>query len=115
MHDGMLLFEEAENNRTFYSRILSMSSESSFPSVVEAFQTWMEDLETEQQIKETIKERVKDLEASGRELAAILQKIHHACVRYGASDDQGVVDYINGANIAGFVKVADAMLAQGVV
>lgn len=48
-------------------------------------------------------------------LHEIMQKIHHACVRYGAGDEQGVVDYINGANIAGFVKVADAMLAQGVV
>jgi glutamate dehydrogenase (NADP+) len=34
-------------------------------------------------------------------------------VRYG-SDDSGKVNYLNGANIAGFVKVADAMLAQGV-
>ncbi|MDF1821097.1 MAG: NADP-specific glutamate dehydrogenase [Alcanivoracaceae bacterium] len=45
----------------------------------------------------------------------IMQKIHHACVRYGARDSNGNIDYINGANIAGFVKVADAMLAQGVV
>jgi glutamate dehydrogenase (NADP+) len=35
------------------------------------------------------------------------------CVRYGARAD-GRVDYVDGANIAGFVKVADAMLAQGV-
>ena len=48
-------------------------------------------------------------------LHEIMQKIHHACVRYGARDDNGNIDYINGANIAGFVKVADAMLAQGVV
>jgi hypothetical protein len=35
-------------------------------------------------------------------------------VKYG-SDSSGYVDYVKGANIAGFVKVADAMLAQGVV
>jgi glutamate dehydrogenase (NADP+) len=40
--------------------------------------------------------------------------IHASCVQYG-SDGNGYVDYVKGANIAGFVKVADAMLAQGVV
>jgi len=35
------------------------------------------------------------------------------CVKYGTQDD-GTVNYVDGANIAGFVKVADAMLAQGV-
>lgn len=43
----------------------------------------------------------------------IMQRIHHSCVEYGTQGDR--VDYVNGANIAGFVKVADAMLAQGVV
>ena len=47
-------------------------------------------------------------------LHAIMQSIHAACERYGKSDD-GYIDYVKGANIAGFVKVADAMLAQGVV
>ncbi|MGK0430780.1 MAG: glutamate dehydrogenase (NADP+), partial [Psychroserpens sp.] len=37
-----------------------------------------------------------------------------SCVEYGTRDD-GYVDYVKGANIAGFVKIADAMLAQGVV
>ncbi|WPN46532.1 MULTISPECIES: NADP-specific glutamate dehydrogenase [unclassified Pseudomonas] len=46
-------------------------------------------------------------------LHAIMQSIHHACVHYGEED--GRVNYVKGANIAGFVKVADAMLAQGVV
>lgn len=46
-------------------------------------------------------------------LHAIMQSIHHACVHYGEEDGQ--VNYVKGANIAGFVKVADAMLAQGVV
>jgi glutamate dehydrogenase (NADP+) len=44
----------------------------------------------------------------------IMLNIHSACVKYGA-DGNGYVDYVKGANIAGFVKVADAMLAQGVV
>jgi glutamate dehydrogenase (NADP+) len=35
-------------------------------------------------------------------------------VKYGTKED-GSVDYVGGANIAGFVKVADAMMAQGVV
>ncbi len=47
-------------------------------------------------------------------LLRIMQGIHTACVEHGRSGD-GRVSYINGANIAGFVKVADAMLAQGVV
>lgn len=44
----------------------------------------------------------------------IMQSIHHACVHYGEEAD-GTINYVKGANIAGFVKVADAMLAQGVV
>ena len=47
-------------------------------------------------------------------LQEIMEKIHQKCVDYG-KDDNGYVDYVKGANIAGFVKVADAMLAQGVV
>ena len=47
-------------------------------------------------------------------LKDIMEDIHDACVKYGKNDD-GSIDYIKGANIAGFVKVADAMLAQGVV
>ncbi|MCF4996501.1 NADP-specific glutamate dehydrogenase [Pseudomonas syringae] len=46
-------------------------------------------------------------------LHGIMQSIHHACVHYG--EENGQVNYVKGANIAGFVKVADAMLAQGVV
>ncbi len=44
----------------------------------------------------------------------IMQSIHACCVRYG-EEANGHVNYVKGANIAGFVKVADAMLAQGVV
>ena len=43
----------------------------------------------------------------------IMKSIHAACVQYGAEGDH--VNYVKGANIAGFVKVADAMLDQGVV
>ena len=43
----------------------------------------------------------------------IMKDIHMACVKYGQTDNG--VDYVKGANIAGFVKVADAMLDQGVV
>jgi len=47
-------------------------------------------------------------------LHAIMNDIHEACVKYG-KDETGYVDYVKGANIAGFVKLADAMIAQGVV
>jgi glutamate dehydrogenase (NADP+) len=49
-----------------------------------------------------------------QKLHGIMADIHSACVKYGA-DGNGFVDYVKGANIAGFVKVADAMLAQGIV
>jgi len=47
-------------------------------------------------------------------LLQIMRGIHEACLHYGTGPD-GRVSYVDGANIAGFVKVADAMLAQGVV
>lgn len=46
-------------------------------------------------------------------LQDIMEDIHEMCVQYGT--EQGYVNYVKGANIAGFVKVADAMLAQGIV
>ena len=46
-------------------------------------------------------------------LQQIMKSIHENCVRYGSAD--GFVNYVRGANVAGFVKVADAMLAQGCV
>jgi glutamate dehydrogenase (NADP+) len=46
-------------------------------------------------------------------LQTIMHAIHKSCVQYGKGP-KGRVSYVNGANIAGFVKVADAMLAQGV-
>ena len=47
-------------------------------------------------------------------LKDIMHDIHESCLEYGTQDD-GYIDYVKGANIAGFVKVADAMLAQGIV
>ncbi|MCM4159104.1 NADP-specific glutamate dehydrogenase [Antarcticibacterium sp. W02-3] len=49
-----------------------------------------------------------------KKLHEIMKNIHAACVQFGTEED-GYIDYVKGANIAGFVKVADAMLAQGVV
>ncbi len=47
-------------------------------------------------------------------LHTIMQNIHQTCVKYG-TENGGYVNYIKGANIGGFVKVADAMMAQGIV
>lgn len=44
----------------------------------------------------------------------IMHSIHEQCVKYGTEPD-GYIDYVKGANIAGFMKVANAMMAQGVV
>ena len=49
-----------------------------------------------------------------KRLRDIMAKIHAQCACYG-EDETGRVDYVRGANLAGFVKVADAMLAYGVV
>jgi glutamate dehydrogenase (NADP+) len=47
-------------------------------------------------------------------LQGIMRSIHEACAKYGKEKD-GFINYIKGANIAGFVKVADAMIDQGIV
>lgn len=44
----------------------------------------------------------------------IMQNIHEQCVKFGLRPD-GTVDYLKGANVAGFMKVATAMLEQGVI
>ena len=54
--------------------------------------------------REEVDEKLKD----------IMSNIHDACIEFG-KDENGYIDYVKGANIAGFVKVADAMLAQGIV
>ena len=48
------------------------------------------------------------------QLRHIMSDIHAACLRYGTGED-GTVNYVKGANIAGFIKVADAMVDQGLV
>ena len=48
-------------------------------------------------------------------LRETMQGIHQRCVTYGGIPGSDRIDYVKGANIAGFVKVADAMLAYGVV
>ena len=45
-------------------------------------------------------------------LRVIMKKVHDQCIQYGKAKD-GTIDYVKGANIAGFVRVADAMLAEG--
>ncbi|HKJ42558.1 MAG TPA: hypothetical protein VKA27_10730, partial [Sunxiuqinia sp.] len=46
-------------------------------------------------------------------LHLIMREIHDTCVKYGKNGKR--INYVKGANVGGFVKVADAMLAQGVV
>ncbi len=48
-----------------------------------------------------------------KQLQTIMTSIHQNCVKYGKEKENGCVDYVRGANAAGFVKVADAMVAQG--
>lgn len=55
-----------------------------------------------------------DREELNTRLRAIMGDIHRKCVKYG-DDGNGQVNYLQGANVAGFVKVADAMLAYGVI
>ena len=47
-------------------------------------------------------------------LRRIMCDIHAACLKYGTGED-GYINYVKGANIAGFIKVADAMVDQGLV
>ena len=54
--------------------------------------------------KEEVDERLK----------SIMKNIHEACVKYGTEAD-GYINYVKGANVAGFMKVAKAMMAQGIV
>ena len=55
--------------------------------------------------REEVDEKLKD----------IMGNIHDKCIAYGKDPETGYIDYVKGANIAGFVKVADAMLAQGII
>ena len=49
-----------------------------------------------------------------QKLHQIMSNIHEQCVKYGRQAD-GYIDYVKGANVAGFMKVANAMMAQGIV
>lgn len=49
-----------------------------------------------------------------QKLHGIMDSIHAACVKYGTQPD-GYINYVKGANVAGFMKVAEAMLAQGII
>ena len=53
--------------------------------------------------------------ASDEKLQKIMRSIHSQCVEFGVNGAAGPVNYVKGANLAGFVKVAKAMLAYGVV
>ena len=55
-----------------------------------------------------------DVAEVDRRLHTIMHNIHNQCVKYGTQPD-GYVNYVKGANIAGFMKVAKAMMAQGIV
>ena len=58
--------------------------------------------------------RIKwESEEVDKKLFSIMQNIHHSCVEHGGQNK--IVDYVKGANIAGFIKVADSMIDQGVV
>ena len=48
-----------------------------------------------------------------KKLHQIMKDIHESCVEHG--NNGGLINYVKGANIAGFIKVADAMIDQGVV
>jgi glutamate dehydrogenase (NADP+) len=53
-------------------------------------------------------------EKVNEKLESIMKDIHESCVEHGSEDD-GYINYVKGANIAGFIKVADAMLDQGII
>ena len=48
-------------------------------------------------------------------LRDIMRKIHLQCVTWGSTQGESTINYVKGANIAGFIKVADAMIAYGCV
>ena len=50
-----------------------------------------------------------------KQLKSIMHSIHDQCVEYGKEGNENFVDYVKGANLAGFIKVANAMIAYGVV
>jgi glutamate dehydrogenase/leucine dehydrogenase len=63
---------------------------------------------------ESVKVRSWNAKEVDARLHEIMENIHNACVKYGTQPD-GYVNYVKGANVAGFMKVATAMLEMGVV
>ena len=59
--------------------------------------------------------RTWDVDEVHQSLREIMHNIHEQCVEYGARTDSDHIDYVKGANIAGFIKVANAMVAYGAV
>ena len=59
--------------------------------------------------------RTWDVDEVHRSLREIMHNIHEQCVEYGAQSGSNHIDYVKGANVAGFIKVANAMVAYGVV
>ena len=59
--------------------------------------------------------RTWDVDEVHKSLREIMHNIHEQCVEYGAQADSDHIDYVKGANIAGFIKVANAMVAYGAV
>jgi glutamate dehydrogenase (NADP+) len=59
--------------------------------------------------------RTWDAEEVHQSLREIMHNIHEQCVEYGAQAGSDHIDYVKGANIAGFLKVANAMIAYGAV
>ena len=59
--------------------------------------------------------RTWDVDEVHRSLREIMHNIHEQCVEYGAQTNSDRIDYVKGANIAGFIKVANAMVAYGAV
>ncbi len=49
-----------------------------------------------------------------KKLHQVMKNIHESCVKYGLQDD-GQVDYVKGANVAAFVKIADAIIDMGII
>ena len=63
------------------------------------------------ELLQTLVQRLRQLQ---RLLQDIMSGIHERCAEYGGKPGTKVIDYVRGANIAGFKKVADAMLAYGI-
>ena len=55
-----------------------------------------------------------DWEELDQRLQGIMKRIHASCVEHGKQQDTDAINYVKGSNIAGFIKVADAMLSYGV-